>query len=136
MVDKLDKINYEDVRGFLPPEAQRYLDSVTSDDYRSFALNKFMRLLYTNEELRTHYNQLRSLGYTVKQSRRLRYLSPARLHRILNREIVVLFAKDAAGKETDRYLRTINASDNPRLNNFHNIDKGYIKANGDGSSIG
>ena len=122
-----ETIDYEEIRGLLPKEAQKYLDQINDARFRTFALNKFVRLLYTNEELRQHYNQLKRLGYTVKQARRLRYLAPARLHRILNEEIQVVFGKDTDGKSTDRYSHTINLKNNHTLRNFHNIDKGYIK---------
>jgi hypothetical protein len=127
----LESIDYEEIRGLLPPEAQKYLDNVDdSHGFRTYALNKYTRLLYTNAENRQHYSALRALGYTRRESIRLRFLAPARLHRILNQEIRVIFAKDAEGKETDRYLQTVNLSDNGALNNFHNIDKGFIKADG------
>jgi hypothetical protein len=125
-----EQIDYQEVREFLPSEAQRYLDQVTSDYFRTYALNKYIRLLYTNEEARQHYSALKKLGYTRDQAKRLYCLAPARLHRILNQEIRVIFAKDAEGRQTDRYLQTVNLSDNGALNNFHNIDKAYIKANG------
>lgn len=127
----IEKIDYQEVRDFLPPEAQKYLDHIEDEWYRTWALNRFTRLLYTNEELRCHYNQLRALGYTRKQAIRLRFLAPARLHRILNQEIRVMFFADASGKPTDRYQCTVNNSDNQALNNFWNIDKGWIKANGE-----
>jgi hypothetical protein len=130
MAHTLDAIDYQEVRDFLPPEAQKYLDHIEDEFFRTWALNRYTRLLYTNEELRCHYNQLRALGYTPKQAVRLRYLAPARLHRILNQEIIVMFFTDASGKPTDRYQCTINNSDSQALNNFRNIDKVYIKANG------
>lgn len=128
----LERIEYAEVRDFLPPEAQKYLDNVQDDNggFRSYALNKYTRLLYTNEELRQHYTALRKLGYTSYQARKLKFLAPARLHRILNEEIRVIFpAKDSSARDVG-YLCTINASDNGALNNYHNIDKAYIKANG------
>ena len=130
MAIDLEQIDYQEVRDFLPPEAQKYLDQIEDDRFRSFALNKFTRLLYTNDELRSYYRQLRALGYTPKQAVRLRFLAPARLHRILDQEIIIIFAKDANGNPTDRYETAINNSDNRALSNFYNIGKGYIKANG------
>jgi hypothetical protein len=126
----LEKIDYQEVRDFLPPEAQKYLDHIEDDWFRTWALNRFTRLLYTNEEARQHYAALKKLGYTRSQAKRLYCLAPARLHRILNQEIRVVFTKDTEGRETDRYLQTVNLSDNGALNNFHNIDKAFIKANG------
>lgn len=126
----LEQIDYQEVRDFLPPEAQKYLDHIENEWFRTWALNRYTRLLYTNEELRRHYNQLRALNYTREQAIRLKFLAPARLHRILNQEIRVIFVKDAQGRETDRYLQTVNLSDNGALNNFRNIDKAWIKANG------
>lgn len=127
----LEQIDYQEVRDFLPLEAQKYLDHIEDDWFRTWALNRFTRLLYTNAEARQHYAALKKLGYTRDQAKRLYCLAPARLNRILNQEIRVIFAKDAEGRETDRYLQTINLSDNGALNNFRNIDKGWIKANGE-----
>ncbi len=132
MSHTLERIEYEEVRDFLPPEAQKYLDNVQDNHgFRNYALNKFTRLLYTNEELRQHYNALKALGYTCKQAKRMKFLAPARLHNILDSKIRVIFEPPGPGeRSSDRWLMTINTSDNGALNNYRNIDKGYIKANG------
>lgn len=126
----LEQIDYQEIRDFLPPEAQKYLDHIENEGFRTWALNRYKRLLYTNEEARQNYSALKKLGYTRDQAKRLYCMAPTRLHRVLNQEIRVIFVKDAEGNETDRYLKTVNLSDNSALNNFRNIDKAYIKANG------
>ena len=129
----LAEIDYEEAREFLPPESVRYLDDL-DEDFRRYAMNQYHRLIYTKQERNQHYHELRDLGYKAKQAVMLADLDWPRLKRILDGEIEVVFVetggRDKAGAKIYAYSHTVNLTDSKSLNNFRNIDKGYIHPEG------
>ncbi len=131
----LEDIDYEEAKQFLPLESVIYLDQL-DEDRRRYAMNRYHRLIYTKKERNQHYLELRALGYKATQAYMLRDLDWPRLKRILDEEIRICFVEtgrlNKAGAKIYAYSHTINMTDSKSLNNFRNIDKGYIHPEGGG----